>query len=403
MKSYKLKELVSQVISGEWGEEANNVLPNVKVIRTTNFTNTGQLNLDKGLVYRHIDSTKIQKKQLNFGDTIIEKSGGSPTQPVGRVVFFDKIEDTYLCNNFTSILRPNTEIVEPKYLFYLLFNLYQQRKVMKYQNNTTGIINLKLDQYLTGTEIIIPNKKIQNKIIEILDSASLLINKRLIQLTALDELAHSIFLEKFGDPKNKESKYPLVKLSDVCNKITDGTHHSPPMVSEGVPYVSAKHLGKGFLDFHSNPSYISKEDHIKIFKRCDPELGDVLYIKDGATTGIAGINYYDFEFSMLSSLALIKPNLSKLNNYYLVYFLNNPRVKENILNQMNGGAIKRLTIKKIKNLDVLLPPIEVQNGFMNTIKKVEEQKIMFEKSLYVLTEIYNSSLQKAFRGELFPE
>ena len=173
---------------------------------------------------------KVDKKKLLYGDTIIEKSGGSPEQPVGRVIFFGEKDETYLCNNFTSVLRPNLDIVHPKFLLYLLFNLHRQKRVLKFQNKTTGIINLKLEQYLTQTKVVIPNLESQGKIVLLLDQAFELIQKRQSQITALDELAQSVFLEMFGDPVFNPNNYMNSKLSFLCHKVTDGTHHSPPMV-----------------------------------------------------------------------------------------------------------------------------------------------------------------------------
>lgn len=175
------------------------------------------------------------------------------------------------------------------------------------------------------------------------------------------------------------------------------------MVKEGIPYITAKHLGKGYLDFYSDPTYISVEDHQKIYSRCNPIKGDVLYIKDGATTGIAGINHYDFEFSMLSSLALIKVEPSKLNNYYLVYYLNNRRIFSRITSNMSGGAIKRLTIKKISDIDVVVPPIDLQNKFSELIVSIEQKKALFMQSLEGLQYNFHSLMQRAFKGELFTE
>lgn len=221
MTSYKLKGLIQEVISGEWGEEVSDDSAGIKVIRTTNFSNIGKLNLDKEIVLRKIESDKIAKKHLVVGDTIIEKSGGSPDQPVGRVVFFEE-DGMYLCNNFTSVLRPNKDLVEPKYLMYLLFNLYRQRKVLKFQNKTTGIINLKLDQYLNKTKVDIPSKEIQLKVVNALDKAFHLIEKRQSQIEALDELIQSVFLEMFGDP-NQLGKYSKLPLSEFGEIITGNT------------------------------------------------------------------------------------------------------------------------------------------------------------------------------------
>ncbi|ELK23019.1 type I restriction modification system, DNA specificity protein [Anoxybacillus flavithermus TNO-09.006] len=264
-----------------------------------------------------------------------------------------------------------------------------------------SIINNISVNELKKLDIYVPNLEQQNAIVSVLNKAQELIDKRKAQIEALDQLTQSVFLEMFGDPIKNTNQYKKEKLANLCIKITDGTHHSPPTVKEGIPYITAKHLNKGGLDFFKDPTYVSLEDHQKIYERCNPEKGDVLYIKDGATTGIAAINHYDFEFSMLSSLALIKVDFNKLNNYYLTHFLNNERVFRKITSGMNGGAIKRLTLKKINNIEVVVPPIELQNQFAEIIKKIEIQKELLQKSLEELENNFNSLMQRAFKGELF--
>ena len=114
VESYcKLEDLVSDTFPGEWGSEpiSENA---IKVIRTTNFTNEGYLDLTD-VVTRDIEPKKVVRKKLKQGDTILERSGGTKDNPVGRVVFFDEIGD-YLPNNFTQVLRPK-ESVNPVYLF----------------------------------------------------------------------------------------------------------------------------------------------------------------------------------------------------------------------------------------------------------------------------------------------
>ena len=120
----KIKELIVDKISGEWGKLPvdNN---GINVIRTANFLNDGTINFSD-IVVRNILENKINKKQLINDDIIIEKSGGSPRQPVGRVVYFQNPDDEkYLCNNFTTILREDRSKIYPKYLFYALFYNYK--------------------------------------------------------------------------------------------------------------------------------------------------------------------------------------------------------------------------------------------------------------------------------------
>jgi len=154
--------------------------------------------------------------------------------------------------------------------------------------------------------------------------------------------------------------WKTMPLAEACEKITDGTHHSPPIQPAGIPYLTAKHIKENRTDFFSDPWFVSEGAHRAIFSRCDPRQGDVLYIKDGATTGIAAVNRYAFEFSMLSSVALLRPRAAVLTSEFLCHWLNAPLVKRRILGGMAGVAIRRLTLEKIKSIPVPVPPVPEQ-------------------------------------------
>jgi type I restriction enzyme S subunit len=127
----------------------------------------------------------------------------------------------------------------------------------------------------------------------------------------------------------------------------------------------------------------------------------VLYIKDGATTGIACINTFKEPISLLSSLALLKPKKKELNNFYLCYWLNHRGIKEKLLNEyMSGAAIQRFTLTKINSFILTIPPISLQNQFAEKIALIDQQKELARQSLKESEDLFQSLLQKAFKGEL---
>ena len=152
---------------GEWGSEDIEGT-GVKVIRTTNFTNTGKLDL-KDVVTRSIADKKIERKTIHKYDTILERSGGTSDNPVGRVVLFEE-DGIYLCNNFTLVLRLKN--VDPRFAFYSLFYFYQtnKTKIRAMGSKSTGIQNLNMSKYL---EIGIPNasEDEQSRFVSIADQA----------------------------------------------------------------------------------------------------------------------------------------------------------------------------------------------------------------------------------------
>ena len=151
MSTTPIKTYVDDSFPGEWGAE--DIMGNgVKVIRTTNFTNSGKLNL-VDVVTRNIEDRKVARKQIRKYDTILERSGGTADNPVGRVVLFEE-DDLFLCNNFTQVLR--FKDVDPRFAFYSLYYFYQTNKtaIRSMGSKTTGIQNLNMSKYL---EIGIPN------------------------------------------------------------------------------------------------------------------------------------------------------------------------------------------------------------------------------------------------------
>nr|WP_175580723.1 restriction endonuclease subunit S [Bacillus altitudinis] len=202
---------------------------------------------------------------------------------------------------------------------------------------------------------------------------------------------------------NLPFNWEWIDLDTVCEKITDGTHHSPKSYPSGdYMYITAKNIKKqGIL--LDNVTYVSKEVHQEIYNRCDVKKGDVLYIKDGATTGIATVNQITEEFSLLSSVALLRPKRNVLAAKYLMYCLNSPSTKSRMLGMISGNAITRLTLKKIKQGIIPLPPFDEQEIIVSILEKVnsvDEQLDCVTNLEDNINNLKQSILSKAFRGEL---
>ncbi|HIY83360.1 MAG TPA: restriction endonuclease subunit S, partial [Candidatus Rubneribacter avistercoris] len=151
-------------------------------------------------------------------------------------------------------------------------------------------------------------------------------------------------------------------------KITDGTHHSPVNMPTGdYMYVTAKNIKDDGVEV-AGITYVSKAVHEEIYKRCNPAIGDILLVKDGATTGVVTVNNIDQPFSLLSSVALIKVPRGLLN-WFLVYYLRTDLFNRYIRSLMSGTGIPRITLKKIEPLLVPLPPLAEQRRI---VAKVEE-------------------------------
>ena len=142
----RLKNLPFEEINGLWRTDEDDFI-NVCVIRSTEFSDYGAICFDK-LEPIPVKSSQYKTRKLFPGDIILERSGGGPDQPVGRVCWFEREDGEYSFSNFTSCIRVlNNDIVMSKYLFYFLEYYWEMGGTDRIQNQTTGIRNLDYDLY----------------------------------------------------------------------------------------------------------------------------------------------------------------------------------------------------------------------------------------------------------------
>ena len=144
--TFQLKSVLVKNDAGDWGSEPDKDA--IGVIRSTNFNNDGKLDLSD-IAYRTLSKRKFEEKKLYASDILIERSGGSETQPVGRVgVITDEMAKTdYAFANFIQRISLNDE-VNAKFVYYCLQQMYEMGITAGMQSQTTGIRNLDWKQYI---------------------------------------------------------------------------------------------------------------------------------------------------------------------------------------------------------------------------------------------------------------
>lgn len=242
----------------------------------------------------------------------------------------------------------------------------------------------------------LPDLPTQQRIADTLDKVSEGIGLCRKMLGKLDLMVKAKFVEMFGDPVSNPMGWEEKKLGHVCKKLTDGTHFSPESFATGAyKYVTAKNIRINGFDF-SNITYIPEEVHRPIYERCNPEYGDVLYIKDGVTTGIAMVNTLHEEFSLLSSVALLKQDRNVINGCFICGVLNNAEMYSNIRMNMGGAAITRLTIAKLNEIRVIVPPIELQEQFATFVSKIDKSRLTIQQVLSKIEMVKLALMQEYF-------
>lgn len=163
-------------------------------------------------------------------------------------------------------------------------------------------------------------------------------------------------------------------LDTICLKITDGSHYSPKSIEDGLPMLSVKDMTDYGFEF-SNCKRISSGDFEKLVKSgCKPSIHDVLIAKDGSVLKHVFQVKEDIKAVLLSSIAILRPNLNLCIPQYLVYFLLNPVTKRNILsNYKSGTGVPRIVLKDFKKIEVSLPSLEYQKSVTHILSTIDNK------------------------------
>jgi type I restriction enzyme S subunit len=380
MKSgWQIKKLeeVCQFSNGLWKGECPPFV-NVGVIRNTNFTKEGTLD-DSDIAYLDVEKKKFAKRRLQYGDIILEKSGGGPKQPVGRVVLFNKIKGDFSFSNFTSALRvldPNS--LDSRYLHKFLYWTYLSGITEGMQSNSTGIRNLDNDAY-KAINIDFPKLSEQQRIVGILDEAfDGIANAKTNaekNLQNAQELFESYLNGVFTNPgENWEEK----SFDKVC------------VLQRGFDLPTRSRNTGGFPLVSSN----GITDWINIWKVKAPG------VVTGRSGTIGNIHYIEKDFWPLNTALYIK---DFHGNYprFVYYFLK----KFDIGKYSSGSGVPTLNRNNVHGVLVKFPKsiLEQQKIVSKLDALAGETKTLesnYQKKLAALDDLKKTMLYQAFSGEL---
>ena len=394
-KMAKLIEITGKALSGEWGNDdsTGNGIP---VLRTTNFTNEGIVNYNN-VVTRIIEKKKIEEKYLRKGDIVIEKSGGSDKQPVGRVVYFDGPENTYLFNNFTGLLRVKDQAKwYPRYVFYSLFSNYHRGGTRAFQNKTTGLHNLKIDDFVSRCEVTEAGINEQIAACKRMDRVNDIIRMHQQQLQKLDELVKARFVELFGDPATNPYGWQQLTVNDVCVSVVRGPFGSalkkeffvPPSDTTYKVYEQKHAIQKSST---IGTYYVTAEKYNElrrfechsgdILMSCSGTMGELYQLPAGCERGI--INQALCKFTLNERILPI---------VFLAY------MRETIGNlETKGSGIQNIAaVSYVKAMPINLPPMRVQEQYATFVEQTDKSKVAVQKALDKAQLLFDSLMQKYF-------
>jgi type I restriction enzyme S subunit len=266
-----IEDLIDGNWPGEWGEEPESGNANTIVYRSTDIDDSGNLN-EEGGVRRFVVPLKCKSKVLRKGDLLLESSGGTPDRPVGRVAAYNGLrKESCLVSNFLRTLRPKPS-VNSRYLLWQLIQLHLSPGIWRYQQQTTGIINLKHADYLRH-KIWLPERNVQDEISATIDSFHNAIEKTESLIAKYQQikagLMHDLFTRGVtADGKlrpSREQAPELYKETPIgwipkewsvglvkdCGSVQLGRQRSPNQLSGRwtTPYLRVANVFDGYIDY----------------------------------------------------------------------------------------------------------------------------------------------------------
>lgn len=292
-----------------------------------------------------------------------------------------------------SAIRVNKNISRNYVYQYLKVN---EKRISKMGVGSTFTAITQKD--LASITIPIPeNLADQIRIAEVLTKVETLIKQRKESIDLLEDFLRSTFLDMFGDPVKNEKKWKKKTLNDMVYKLGDGLHGTPSYSEESEYYfINGNNLVEGNIIVNKLTKKVNHEQYLKYRK--DLNENTILVSINGSLGRIA---FYKNEKIILGKSVcyfnLIPEEANKMFIFHLLksnYFINYAH------NQSTGSTIKNVSLKTMRSLPVLSPPIDLQNKFASIVEKAEKVKEQYKDSLEELENLFGSLSQKAFKGEL---
>ena len=402
---YKLKYLLSSPLcygANESGTLYSDILP--RYIRITDISPNGTLK-NSGML--SLDESSAQNYMLHEGDILFARSGAT----VGKSFIYHNYYGRAAYAGYLIKASFNRLVLPEFVYYYTCSSAYEIWKNSIFIQST--IQNIGADRY-SNLPISVPNSiDKQLRIVRYLNNFCSKFDAIIYNLqTSIEDykkLKQAVITQAVtkgvrGKREMKDSgvewigkiprEFDPVQLKFFCKLITDGTHFSPTTVENGWPYITAGDVHGIGLDYNS-AKRISEEDfQLLVAQGCQPLKGDVLLVKDGATTGRVGFVDSDTPCVILSSVAMLRP-ADNTDGHYLMYLLASDFLQKQILVSMAGSAMPRTTLTKLTKYIGLLPPLYEQKEISNYLdaKCAEIDKLIAKKEQLVKElESYKKSL-----------
>lgn len=379
-----------ETLNGLWkGEEEP--LTEVGVIRNTNFNESGTIDYSN-IAWLPVEVKKFRDRRLISGDVIIERSGGGPNRPVGRVVYFDREDGQYCFSNFTSAIRvKNADAFDHKFVFYGLMDLYQSGQTEDLQRQTTNIRNLDFTGFKERAKFPLLKLTEQKRIAQVLSTVQAAIEQqeRLIRTTTelKQALMQKLFTEGLRGEAQKETEigavpesWEVVRLDEVMN-CHDGKRR-PVTQSDRIPGPYPYYGASGVTDHVEG--YLFNGDYLLI-----AEDGENLASRKLPIAFIARGKFWVNNHAHV--LSMKEGNLAFYEQYI---------AQMEIKDYLSGTTRPKLNKGLMMTMKLPWPSVEEQNEIAAALGACDTKRRSAEHKMNTLQALFRTLLHELMTGKV---
>lgn len=413
--TFQLKSVLIKNDAGDWGTEPNENA--VGIIRSTNFNNNGKLDLSD-IAYRTLSPQKFEEKRLSSSDILVERSGGSDTQPVGRVGYItDDMTDKKLAfANFIQRISLD-ETVDAKFVYYCLQQMYEMGITASMQFQTTGIRNLDWKFYLK-TYLPKPTKEEQMAIAYILSKVDEAISSVQNSVAAAERLKKSLMQNlltgkmkpdgTFRTPDEfyideKFGKVPIGWEVKSIDEISDFVQYGLNISSSDngqIPMLRMNNIVNGEMS-DSPLVYVNLND--QLLQQYELEAGDILFNRTNSMDLVGKVGVFRLMGKYVFASYLIRVRVSKENNpYYINLALNSYPIQCSLRSKATPAVSQaNINSKSLRHTQIFKPKKkDEQDLVMSKIEEVEHVILQKNDKVKKLVQLKKSLMQNLLTGKI---
>ena len=388
----RLEEICTVFTDGDWIESKDQSDDGIRLVQTGNIGEG--IYLEKEARAKYISEETFEKlkcTEIFPGDILVSRL----PDPVGRACIIPEKEERMITAVDCTICRPNESIISKEYLCYFMRSSAYYKRLL---GSVTGTTRKRISRKNLGNvELEVPSKERQMDVVEQLDCLVKVIESRKQELQLLDNLIKARFVEMFGDIATGNYKYDTRKLGDVANVGSSHRVFTTEFVKKGIPFYRGTEIGElANGNKPAEPFYISEEHYNRlVYNDTKPQVGDLL-LPSICNKGQVWMVDTDEPFYYKDGRVLcISPDREIFDTKYLEYFMRAKTLVE-YPKLGSGSTFAEFKIFILKNIDVLIPPRELQEQFSMFVHQVDKSKVAVQKALEESQLLFDSLMQEYF-------